>query len=90
MTRHATDIMICPRCSGTGWMGHPDDPAGKCSVCWGSGGVVPMVVRDTTVPAHLFLSADDMKELAAAQSDACHAGMVFFSVTKDGVKRIPL
>lgn len=27
---------ICQYCSGTGW-GHPDNPAGRCSACHGSG-----------------------------------------------------
>lgn len=32
------DVENCPICCGTGWM-HPDDPAGKCQMCNGTGGV---------------------------------------------------
>lgn len=34
-----TEIDTCDRCCGTGWQGHPDDPAGRCSQCNGTGGV---------------------------------------------------
>lgn len=35
----ADKMEVCGWCSGTGWMSHPDDPAGKCTRCEGRGGV---------------------------------------------------
>lgn len=34
-----TDLETCDWCCGTGWMSHPDDPAGRCFKCDGKGGV---------------------------------------------------
>lgn len=37
--RETYKMEVCPICSGTGWSGHPDDPAGLCFACCGSGGL---------------------------------------------------
>jgi len=37
---------LCERCQGTGWSGHPDDPAGRCSLCNGTGGIAAEAAPD--------------------------------------------
>jgi len=33
------DAVDCPTCNGFGFVGHPDDPAGKCGTCDGAGAI---------------------------------------------------
>jgi hypothetical protein len=40
-----TNLEVCDRCCGTGWSGHPDDPAGRCSQCDGRGGTADPVAH---------------------------------------------
>ena len=35
----AAEMKTCDRCMGSGYQGHPDDPAGECMKCDGQGGV---------------------------------------------------
>lgn len=42
------DLETCPQCCGTGWMSHPDDPAGHCTLCRGTGGI-PATTQEIVV-----------------------------------------
>ena len=64
-----TDFEPCSRCSGTGWQGHPDDPAGRCDKCGGCGGVPKANDRLIAVPdalgaIGLGLAADVLEDAA--------------------------